>query len=40
MAPVIMIDNDVHQRVKPTRIKKILDQYRGEQPAAGNGDDA
>ncbi len=40
MAPVIMIDDDVHQRVKPTRLKKILDQYRGEQPAAGNGGEA
>jgi NADH:ubiquinone oxidoreductase subunit E len=40
MAPVIMIDNDVHQRVKPTRLKKILDQYRDGQPAESNGDDA
>jgi NADH:ubiquinone oxidoreductase subunit E len=37
MAPVIMIDDDVHQRVKPTRLKKILDQYRDGQPAADNG---
>ncbi len=37
MAPVIMIDEDVHQRVKPTRLKKILDQYRDGQPAASNG---
>jgi NADH:ubiquinone oxidoreductase subunit E len=28
MAPVIMIDEDVHQRVKPTQLAKILDQYR------------
>jgi NADH:ubiquinone oxidoreductase subunit E len=28
LAPVIMIDDDVHQRVKPTRLAKILDQYR------------
>jgi NADH:ubiquinone oxidoreductase subunit E len=37
MAPVIMIDDDVHQRVKPSRVAKILDQYR---PGAheGNGD--
>ncbi len=40
MAPVIMIDNDVHQRVKPARLRKILDRYRDQQPAAGNGDDA
>jgi NADH:ubiquinone oxidoreductase subunit E len=38
MAPVIMIDEDVHQRVKPTRLAKILEQYRNEQPSAGNGD--
>ncbi len=40
MAPVIMIDDDVHQRIKPTRIKKILDPYRTGQPASANGDDA
>ena len=28
LAPVIMIDDDVHQRVKPARLAKILDQYR------------
>ncbi len=27
LAPAIMIDNDVHQRVKPARIQSILDQY-------------
>jgi NADH:ubiquinone oxidoreductase subunit E len=30
LAPVIMIDDDVHQRVKPTRLAKILEQYRIE----------
>ncbi len=37
MAPVIMIDDDVHQRVKPSRVARILDKYR---PGAheGNGD--
>ena len=40
MAPVIMIDDDVHQRVKATRLKKILDRYRDGQPVAGNGEDA
>jgi NADH:ubiquinone oxidoreductase subunit E len=34
LAPVIMIDDDVHQRVKPTQIGKILDQYRTEEEAA------
>ena len=28
LAPVIMIDDDVHQRVKPARLSRILDQYR------------
>lgn len=27
LAPAIMIDNEVHQRVKPARIQAILDQY-------------
>jgi len=27
LAPAIMIDDDVHQRVKPTKIQAILDQY-------------
>jgi NADH:ubiquinone oxidoreductase subunit E len=33
MAPVIMIDDDVHQRVRPARLQKILEQYRA--PSAG-----
>lgn len=40
LAPVIMIDDDVHQRVKPARIAKILEKYRQEKVANGNGDDA
>jgi len=28
LAPTIMIDDEVHQRVKPQRIRSILDQYR------------
>jgi NADH:ubiquinone oxidoreductase subunit E len=40
MAPVIMVDNDVHQRVKPMHLPKILDQYREDRPANGNGDKA
>lgn len=41
LAPVIMIDDDVHQRVKPARLAKILDQYRDHPTTAesGNGDD-
>ena len=33
LAPVIMIDDDVHERVRPARLAKILEQYRDE-PAA------
>jgi NADH:ubiquinone oxidoreductase subunit E len=28
LAPVIMIDDDVHQRVRPARLARILEQYR------------
>ncbi len=39
LAPVIMIDDDVHQRVKTARLGKILDQYREDNsPATGNGE--
>ena len=37
LAPVIMIDQDVHQRVKPSKVGKILDRYRHEGGAGGNG---
>jgi len=42
LAPVIMIDDDVHQRVKPSRLAKILDQYRETEntPAVGGGENA
>ena len=40
LAPVIMIDDDVHQRVKPTRLARILDQYRTDDRRADSGDDA
>jgi hypothetical protein len=34
LAPTIMIDEDVHQRVKPLRLRVILDQYaNGKGPA-------
>ncbi len=33
LAPVIMIDDDVHQRVRPARIGRILDQYRNTEAA-------
>ncbi len=40
LAPVIMIDDDVHQRVKPTRLGRILDDYRqtGETPGSESAD--
>ena len=37
LAPVIMIDDNVHQRVRPARLQKILDQYR--QHDAGETDE-
>ena len=40
LAPVLMIDDDVHQRVRPARIARILDQYRNTEDAAGAGDHA
>lgn len=30
LAPVIMIDDDVHQRVRPTQLPKILERYRDD----------
>jgi NADH:ubiquinone oxidoreductase subunit E len=36
LAPVILIDQDVHQRVKPAKVGKLLDRYRKD--AAGNHD--
>ena len=43
LAPVIMIDDDVHQRVKPTSLGRIIDEYRqttDETPANGAPADA
>jgi len=37
LAPVIMIDDDVHQRVRPKRLAKILEQYRDAESSTGNG---
>jgi NADH:ubiquinone oxidoreductase subunit E len=37
LAPAIMNDDDVHQRVKPTRIQSVLDQYRDKDKSNGNG---
>ena len=30
LAPVVMVNDDVHQRVKPAKLKEILNQYRGK----------
>jgi NADH:ubiquinone oxidoreductase subunit E len=30
LAPVILVDDDVHQRVKPARLARIIDSYRPE----------
>ena len=34
LAPAVMIDEEVHQRVKPTRINALLDQYREKTKSA------
>ncbi len=39
LAPVIMVDEDVHHRVKPKRVNEILAQYAGEPMLAGAGGD-
>ncbi len=38
LAPVIMVDDDVHQRVKPTRLGRILDKYRQTEGDASAND--
>jgi len=35
LAPVIMVDDEVHQRVRPTQLVRILDQYRGSNGEQG-----
>jgi NADH:ubiquinone oxidoreductase subunit E len=40
LAPVIMIDDDVHQRVKPARLSRILDKYRHDDESENGGDNA
>jgi NADH:ubiquinone oxidoreductase subunit E len=37
LAPVIMIDEDVHQRVKPARLARILEQYRQPRETTSEG---
>lgn len=40
LAPVIMIDDDVHQRVRPARLGRILERYRHPEAPDGAGEDA
>ncbi|MGL6196212.1 MAG: NAD(P)H-dependent oxidoreductase subunit E [Thermoguttaceae bacterium] len=35
LAPVVMVDDDVHQRVKPANVAKILDTYRSSDSEKG-----
>lgn len=37
LAPVIMVDDDVHQRVKPSKVGEILAQYREDAVAVAGG---
>jgi NADH:ubiquinone oxidoreductase subunit E len=37
LAPVIMVDSDIHQRVKAARVQDILDKYRPRKSAARKG---
>jgi NADH:ubiquinone oxidoreductase subunit E len=38
LAPVIMVDDDVHQSVKPAKIAKILERYRHDGAVEANAD--
>ena len=38
LAPVIMIDQEVYQRVKPAKVGKLLDRYRKGGAAESNSD--
>lgn len=35
LAPVIMVDDTVHQRVKPSKINQVLEQYRSAKSSEG-----
>ena len=39
LAPVLLVNDDIHQRVKPTELNGILAQYRQKHTEAENGDD-
>ncbi len=38
LAPVIMIDDDVHQRVRPARLARILERYRHPDSEGDHGE--
>jgi NADH:ubiquinone oxidoreductase subunit E len=38
LAPAMMIDNEVHQRVKPNKVKDVLDQIRLQDATSRKGD--
>ena len=38
LAPILTIDNEVHQRVKPTEIQGILDRYSDQQTTVKKGE--
>jgi NADH:ubiquinone oxidoreductase subunit E len=40
LAPVIMIDDDVYERVRPSRLAGILDHYRKANSDGADGEDA
>ncbi len=37
LAPVVMVDDDVHQRVKPARVREMLAAYRGDDSSGTAG---
>lgn len=37
LAPVIMVDQDVHQRVKPAKVAKLMEAYRRQGTPGANG---
>jgi NADH-quinone oxidoreductase subunit E len=39
LAPVIMIDDDVHQRVKPQHVRTMLERYRELDAQEGTEED-
>jgi NADH:ubiquinone oxidoreductase subunit E len=38
LAPTVMVDEDVHQRVKPLKVAQMLEPYRAAAPSAKQGE--